>query len=163
MAKPKKVSQARRGFLKTAAGAAALAGAAPVVKAAPQAAERPNTQPPSAAQRTAETATPSIADVQIVEKPGSDFMVDVIKSLGIEYLFANPGSSFRGLHESIINYGGNKSPSSSPACTKSSSRGHGQRLREDRRQARAGRARTARWACSTRPWRFITPIATRRR
>src|SRR5690348_16415716 len=31
------------------------------------------------------------------ERPGSDFMVDVIKSLGIEYCAANPGSSFRGL------------------------------------------------------------------
>ena len=30
------------------------------------------------------------------ERPGSDFMVDVIKSLGIEYCAANPGSSFRG-------------------------------------------------------------------
>ena len=44
------------------------------------------------------------------ERPGSDFMVDVIKSLGIEYCAANPGSSFRGLHESIINYGGNRNP-----------------------------------------------------
>jgi acetolactate synthase-1/2/3 large subunit len=44
------------------------------------------------------------------ERPGSDFMVDVIKSLDIEYCAANPGSSFRGLHESIINYGGNKNP-----------------------------------------------------
>ena len=35
-------------------------------------------------------------------------MVDVIKSLGFEYVSANPGSSFRGLHESLINYGGNK-------------------------------------------------------
>jgi thiamine pyrophosphate-dependent acetolactate synthase large subunit-like protein len=110
MAKPKQVSKARRGFLKTAAGAAALAGAAPALKAEPQAPERPNATPPSAGQRDAETATPSIADVQIVEQPGSDFMVDVIKSLGIEYLFANPGSSYRGLHESIINYGGNSMP-----------------------------------------------------
>jgi thiamine pyrophosphate-dependent acetolactate synthase large subunit-like protein len=37
-------------------------------------------------------------------------MLDVIKSLGIEYIAANPGSTFRGLHESIINYGGNKAP-----------------------------------------------------
>ena len=37
-------------------------------------------------------------------------MVDVLKSLGFEYVAANPGSSFRGLHESIINYGGNKTP-----------------------------------------------------
>jgi hypothetical protein len=34
----------------------------------------------------------------------------VIKTLDIKYLPANPASSFRGLHESLINYGGNKMP-----------------------------------------------------
>jgi len=29
-----------------------------------------------------------------------------------------PASSCRGIHESIVNYGGNKKPNSSPACTK---------------------------------------------
>src|SRR5580658_6461315 len=43
-------------------------------------------------------------------RPGSDFMLDVIRSLGIEYCAANPGSSFRGLHESILNHGGNQNP-----------------------------------------------------
>ena len=37
-------------------------------------------------------------------------MVDVMKSLNIPYVFSNPGSSFRGLQESIVNYGGNKMP-----------------------------------------------------
>ena len=37
-------------------------------------------------------------------------MVDVIKSLDIDYLPCNPAQSFRGLHESLINYGGNKKP-----------------------------------------------------
>ena len=37
-------------------------------------------------------------------------MVDVVKSLGIDYLASNPGSSFRGFHESIVNYGGNRKP-----------------------------------------------------
>jgi thiamine pyrophosphate-dependent acetolactate synthase large subunit-like protein len=41
---------------------------------------------------------------------GSDFMVDVIKTLDIKYLPCNPASSFRGIHESLINYGGNKTP-----------------------------------------------------
>ena len=36
--------------------------------------------------------------------PGSDFMVDVIRSLGIEYIATNPASSCRGIHESLINY-----------------------------------------------------------
>ncbi len=35
-------------------------------------------------------------------------MVDVIKSLPIDYIFASPGSSFRSLHESVVNYGGNQ-------------------------------------------------------
>jgi acetolactate synthase I/II/III large subunit len=108
----KSTKTGRRSFLKgAAAGAAALAATPPLTQAQEAApAARPNTLPPTAAQRAAETATPNIADVQIVEKPGSDFMVDVFKSLGIEYLFATPGSSFRGIHESVINYGGNKGP-----------------------------------------------------
>jgi len=55
------------------------------------------------------------------EKPGSDFMVDVLKSLDIEYCAANPGSSFRGLQESFINYGGNKSPEWLTCCHEESS------------------------------------------
>ena len=46
----------------------------------------------------------------VVERPGSDFMVDVIKTLGFDYIATNPGSSFRSLHESIVNYGGNRKP-----------------------------------------------------
>ena len=48
-------------------------------------------------------------------------MVDVIKSLGFEYVAANPGSSFRGLHESLINYGGNKMPELLTCCHEESS------------------------------------------
>jgi len=58
----------------------------------------------------AEVGTPSPTEVLTADRTGSDFMVDVIKSLNIEYICSNPGSSFRGLHESIINYGGNKNP-----------------------------------------------------
>ena len=47
---------------------------------------------------------------KIIGRPGSDFMVDVIKSTGIEYIASNPASSFRSLHESIVNYGGNRKP-----------------------------------------------------
>ena len=48
-------------------------------------------------------------------------MVDVIKSLDIEYVAANPGSTFRALHESLINYGGNKSPELLTCCHEESS------------------------------------------
>ena len=37
-------------------------------------------------------------------------MVDLIKRIGFDYITTNPGSSFRGLHESIVNYGGNQAP-----------------------------------------------------
>jgi acetolactate synthase-1/2/3 large subunit len=46
----------------------------------------------------------------VIERPGSDFMVDVIKTLNFEYVATNPGSSFRSLHESLVNYGGNTKP-----------------------------------------------------
>jgi acetolactate synthase-1/2/3 large subunit len=54
-------------------------------------------------------------------------MVDVLKSLDVEYIFANPGSSFRGLHESILNYGGNQKPEFITCCHEESSvaMGHG--------------------------------------
>ena len=48
-------------------------------------------------------------------------MVDVIKSLGFEYVCANPGSSFRGLQESLVNYGGNKKPEFLTCCHEESS------------------------------------------
>jgi acetolactate synthase-1/2/3 large subunit len=128
----------RRGFLKgaaasAAAGAAAIVGPVPVLGAqdpqqVPRAAVEPQrgTAPsPSAAQLAAETDPVSsgldAVDVLTVENPGSDFMVDVLKSLGFEYVAANPGSSFRSLHESFINYGGNKSPEWITCCHEESS------------------------------------------
>ncbi len=41
---------------------------------------------------------------------GSDLIVDAMKSLGIEYAAINPGSSFRGLHDSPVNYDSGKNP-----------------------------------------------------
>jgi benzoylformate decarboxylase/acetolactate synthase-1/2/3 large subunit len=41
---------------------------------------------------------------------GSDVMVDAIKACGFPYVSLNPGSSFRGLHDSLVNYGGNEMP-----------------------------------------------------
>jgi thiamine pyrophosphate-dependent acetolactate synthase large subunit-like protein len=116
MAKSKAPSLARRGFLKGAAVGAAAGAAALVAPAAAEAQEatpRTTALPPTAAQRAVENATPasvSVEDLQIVERPGADYMVDVFKSLGFEYLFATPGSSFRGIHESVINHGGNVNP-----------------------------------------------------
>ena len=41
---------------------------------------------------------------------GSDVIVDMLKLYGIEYAALNPGASYRGLHDSLVNYGGNKMP-----------------------------------------------------
>jgi len=106
----------RRKFLKrTAAGAAALGATGAEVQAQQPAPAR-QTPAPSAAAREAETGTPPPVEVLTAEHPGSDFMVDVLKSLGIEYICANPGSSFRSLHESVINYGGNRNPELLSCC-----------------------------------------------
>jgi thiamine pyrophosphate-dependent acetolactate synthase large subunit-like protein len=41
---------------------------------------------------------------------GSDLIVDLLKVYDIEYAALNPGATFRGLHDSIVNYGGNRTP-----------------------------------------------------
>jgi len=119
MNKPKKIEVDRRNFLKSAAaGAAALAATSGTVAAQPTELRRTVPAPMSP---EAEVGTPSGAEVLTADRTGSDFMADVIKSLGFEYVCANPGSSFRGLHESIINYGGNKSPEFITCCHEESS------------------------------------------
>ncbi len=99
--KREKGSFDRRSFLKTAAssGAALVAGA--------QASNAQLVEPPGTG--AAETAT---ADAEVLSeaRPGSDFMMDVLKPLGFEYMTVNPHSDSGGLHESIINYTGNRNP-----------------------------------------------------
>jgi acetolactate synthase-1/2/3 large subunit len=41
---------------------------------------------------------------------GSDLIVDLMKAFDIEYAAFNPGATFRGIHDSIVNYGGNYKP-----------------------------------------------------
>ena len=106
----------RRKFLSKVAVAGAVT-ALPTAQAA-EPAKKSVTRgaaPPSAAQQAVEFG--AVEQVQqVAQAPvmasncGSDFMTDVMKSLNIDYVFSNPGSSFLGLHESLVNYGGNKSP-----------------------------------------------------
>lgn len=74
--------------------------------AAPQAA--------AAAAAPQASAAPAV-EVMTTEKPGADFMVDALKTLGFDYICANPGSSYRGLHESMANHGGGQ-PSFITCC-----------------------------------------------
>src|SRR6202140_3965437 len=114
MAKQNKSVVDRRNFLKGAAAGAAALAAVPASLAAEPAEPKRVVPPPMSA--AAETEVPAVAEVLTADRTGSDFMVDVIKALGFEYVCANPGSSFRGIHESIINYGRNKSPEFIPCC-----------------------------------------------
>jgi acetolactate synthase-1/2/3 large subunit len=41
---------------------------------------------------------------------GSDVIADTIRGLGIEYIAMNPGATFRGIHDSIVNHLGNERP-----------------------------------------------------
>src|SRR5580692_560822 len=111
----------RRRFLKTAAS-----GAAGTLVASSRALSRQPALPnPAVAPALPQEVDPpsSSPDVLTTNRPGSDFMVDVVKSLGFEYLCANPGSSFRGLQESIINYGSNESPEFLTCCHEESAVG----------------------------------------
>ena len=94
----------RRDFLKGVATASA-AGVA-MVQQAQAAAPAVN----AAAAKLSDVDAKAVESGRLIPRPGSDFMVDVIKSLNVEYVAANPGSSFRSLHESVVNYGGNKAP-----------------------------------------------------
>jgi acetolactate synthase-1/2/3 large subunit len=103
----------RRKFLTAAAAAGAASAVNPATAAtatAPDAPARlPSALPPNAHVAAAETGAAPLPSRDI-GTPGSDFMVDVIKTLGIKYLPANPASSYRGIHESLINYGKNTMP-----------------------------------------------------
>jgi len=111
----------RRGFLKGAAagGIGTLAMGTGAI-AAPQVAAPPA---PKLGPGPAEGDPVGRVELLTTDRPGSDFMVDVLKSLGFEYVAANPGSSFRSLHESLINYGGNKAPELLTCCHEESSVG----------------------------------------
>jgi acetolactate synthase I/II/III large subunit len=91
----------RRTFLKGASIAWTAALAAPLT-ARSDAATAPAAKlpPPSA---TAESSERDESQTQ--SSCGGDFMVDVMRALGIEHVAATPGNTFMGLHEAVINYG----------------------------------------------------------
>ncbi len=107
----------RRGFLKgaatAAAGAAALtthipASEAEAAQRTPGPAQEGGAPPPTPEQIQrdgGDVRPPATARPRAVIRPGSDLMVQVLRDLGIEYIAGNPGSSFEGLQESVINYG----------------------------------------------------------
>ena len=89
----------RRKFLKGATAGAAAFVAQPGLAGA---------QAPTPAAPAAAPAPPAEAGAE--GRPASDFMVDVFKSLGIEYAMAMPAGNFAGIIESVVHYGGNRNP-----------------------------------------------------
>lgn len=111
---PTKDLEMRRAFLKSALAASTAAAALPLSVAAaisdndPSRADKNAPKLPKVdAERPLESTDAAHADIS---NPGSDFMVEVMQAASIKYVAAMPGSTFRGLHESIVNYGQNKHP-----------------------------------------------------
>jgi acetolactate synthase I/II/III large subunit len=104
----------RRKFIAGATAAGAALGASDAVNAQ-TAVPSGAAAPPSEAQLAREHGAPGDYSPEevaryFVDDPGSDVMVDVLKLLDVDYVTTNAGSSFRGLHESILSYGGNRKP-----------------------------------------------------
>ncbi len=99
----------RRSFIGQTAGvgAASLIGARADAAGqdAPQSQEKLPAASPAALDRDTGVTAPPAAVPRTGHVPGSDLMVQVLRDLGIEYVAANPASSFEGLHESIVNHG----------------------------------------------------------
>ena len=78
--------------------------------------------PPSDSLRRGRKVEPNVADpaVAAVERPaqagvnapafGSDVIADTLRMLDIPYIALTPGASYRGLHDSLVNYLGNSAP-----------------------------------------------------
>src|ERR1700675_4204209 len=104
MSKDRPGSQiAGRSFLKGAAAAGAAVAAGTNLAAAADA-------PADGATAAAKPAATRLPSENFITRPGSDFMADVLKTIGLPYLAINPAAGFRSLHESINNYVGNKNP-----------------------------------------------------
>ncbi len=93
----------RRSFLKSAAAAGATVAAGTQLAAAAEV-------PAQGATPVAKPAGAKLPSETFITHPGSDFMADVLKSIGLKYVAINPAAGFRSLQESIINYSGNKDP-----------------------------------------------------
>ena len=83
MKNSKRMSVSRRRFLKGAAVGAAAVAATPIAKAQQPAQASGGSAPLS---RAAETAAPADLEALTTDRPGSDFMVDILKALKFEYV-----------------------------------------------------------------------------
>ncbi len=109
MTKRHAAGSSRRNFLKNAGLAGAVAAVTPPIaaNAVPAAPEPIKAAVPGPLQTAVETLGPASDPVNQTSS-GGDFMTDVLNSLGVEYIAINCASSYRGLHEAIVNHGNNK-------------------------------------------------------
>ena len=64
------------------------------------------TKPEAPAPKLSDKPTSSPSDIGF----GSDVIAEQLSRLDLKYIALVPGSSFRGLHDSIVNYKGNAAP-----------------------------------------------------
>jgi len=146
-------SLSRRGLLKGATLAGAAVVGTPLTGRAQDA--------PRPAGPTTPAPNPAMEGGHSPDRPiiqstsGSDYMADVIKSLGIEHVACNPGTSFRGLHESLINY----LKIDWHTCTHEEASVAMAKGLPRSRASRSWFSRTAPSACSTPRWRCTMPGA----
>src|SRR3974390_2908351 len=105
-------NSARRNFLKGATLASVAAITTPAIANTPLTEEARKPRKPAAPgpKLPAAETLPPTKDPTTQTTSGGDFMVDVLKTLDIDYLAMNCASSFRGLHEAVLNHGGKVKP-----------------------------------------------------
>jgi len=92
------------------AAGAATAAAAAATPATPRGAHagatrcRPSRNPCGDGRQIEEAHPGATVDSLHIAAAGSDYMVDVLMALGYTYVAATPGTTFRGLQESVINH-----------------------------------------------------------
>src|SRR5918993_443198 len=66
------------------------------------------------AEQNRSSGTPEVWAAGVGKKSnaqyGSDLMVEMLRELGIKYIALNPGASYRGLHDSIVNFESGNGP-----------------------------------------------------
>ena len=93
----------RRSFLQVATLATGAAIAPQVVgQAADGPSQAAEPDPGASLRRSAQVSS---------ARWGSDYMIDMLRHVGIDYISATPSNTCKGLHESVVNYGMTSSPS----------------------------------------------------
>jgi thiamine pyrophosphate-dependent acetolactate synthase large subunit-like protein len=69
--------------------------------------QRADTKPPDAGLAAVDRPVPAGVNAPAF---GSDIVADALRATGIDYIALNPGASYRGFHDSLVNYLGNQRP-----------------------------------------------------